>query len=136
VSRAGAPHHAGRRVRWLARALVLALAAGAPACDAPAPEAEIPAPSLAGVEREVAAAIAAARDAVAAGPREGKAWGKLGDLLFGHDFKSEAARCYAQAEALDPESFLWPYRGGWCLLQEEPERAAESLERSLRSLDS
>jgi len=87
------------------------------------------------VEREVAEAITAARGAVLREPLSGKAWGRLGDHYFVHDFMSPAAQCYARAEELDPESLLWPYRLGFSLAKDHPDLAAAPLERSLRSLD-
>jgi tetratricopeptide (TPR) repeat protein len=87
------------------------------------------------VEQEVAEAITAAREAVLRVPSDGKAWGRLGDNYFVHDFMGAAAQCYARAEELDPESLFWPYRLGFSLAKDRPELAAAPLERSLRSLD-
>lgn len=95
----------------------------------------LPSPSLAGVEAEVAEAISRARAGVERAPESGKAWGELADHFTASDFKREAAVCYARAEELDPESFLWPYRLGWALLQEAPEAAAAAFERALVPLD-
>lgn len=105
------------------------------ACARSAEPPPVPVLALAGVEAEVAEALRAARQAVVDEPTSGKAWGKLADHLFAHDFKGEAAACYARAEELDPESYLWPYRRGWCLQQEDPASAAVAFERSLRSLE-
>lgn len=120
---------AARHARSFAGLAVVALAA----CQRGAPE--VPSPSLADVEHEVAQAISAARAAVLSEPRSGKAWGRLGDHYFVHDFLAQAAQCYARAEELDPESFVWPYRMGFSLVKDHPELAAAPLERSLRTLD-
>jgi tetratricopeptide (TPR) repeat protein len=115
---------------WFATAALLL------ACrDAPPPE-EIPLPSLAHVDPEVVVAIEAARERVVLEPASGDAWGSLGDRFFVHDFPAEAARCYTKAEALDPERAAWPYRLGWSLVSESPEKAIAPFERSLRMLDS
>jgi tetratricopeptide (TPR) repeat protein len=118
-----------RAVRAAGRVLLLALAA----C-APSQAEDVPLPSLAGVETEVIEAITAARAALLREPESGKAWGRLGDHYFAHDFLAPAAACYARAEELDPGSLLWPYRLGLSLLKDHPEEAAAPLERSLRSL--
>ncbi len=110
--------------------LVLALAA----CERGSPIEEIQLPSLADVEAEVVEAITAARDALLREPESGKAWGRLGDQFFAHDFSAQAVLCYAKAEELDPESFLWPYRLGLSWIKDHPELAAAPLERALRML--
>jgi tetratricopeptide (TPR) repeat protein len=121
---------ARRLATWLGAALVLG------ACgDAPPPE-EIPLPSLAHVDPEVVDAIEAARELVANEPASADAWGGLGDRYFVHAFPADAARCYAKAEALDPERAAWPYRLGWSLVNEAPEEAIAPFERSLRTLGS
>jgi tetratricopeptide (TPR) repeat protein len=106
------------------------------ACGSSRETTPIPAPPLTGVELEVAQAIAAARAEVEHDPASSAAWSKLADYLMAHDFKAEAALCYARAEELDPKSYLLPYRLGWALLAEDPEGAAQAFERTLRSLDS
>lgn len=114
-----------------ASALVLTLAA----CCVESRAGNIPSPALDDVEPEVVEAIASARTALESAPESGKAWGRLGDLYFVHDFTTHAAECYSRAEELDPESFLWPHRMGLCLTRDHPELAAAPLERSLRSLE-
>ena len=96
---------------------------------------EIQLPSLADVEAEVVEAITAAHEALLREPESGKAWGRLGDQFFAHDFSAQAAQCYTRAEELDPESFLWPYRLGLSWIKDHPELAAPPLERTLRALD-
>lgn len=120
-----------RRTRRLATFLVLALA-----CHPRSPAEELRLPSLADVEPEVAEAITAAHAALLREPGSGKAWGRLGDHYFVHDFPAQAAECYSRAEELDPESYLWPYRLGLSWIKDHPELAAAPLERTLRSLDS
>jgi tetratricopeptide (TPR) repeat protein len=110
-------------------ALALAACGGSPA------PAAIPRPPLVDVEKEVVDAIQAAYAAVEQEPTSGKAWGRLADHYFVHDFTTQAAQCYARAEELNPESYLWPYRMGLCLAKEDPQAAVAPLERALRSLD-
>lgn len=105
------------------------------ACQQGTPVEEIQLPSLANVEQEVVEAIAVAHAALLREPESGKAWGRLGDHFFVHDFPLQAAQCYSRAEELDPESFLWPYRLGLSWIKDHPELAAAPLERTLRSLD-
>ena len=115
-------------------ALVLALASCGDAGPDDAGAAPIPLPDLEKVDPEVIEAIQGARAGVAREPDASSAWGKLGDRYSMHDFMAEAAVCYARAEELAPDSFVWPYRLGWSLL-DEPERALAPFERALRSLD-
>lgn len=104
------------------------------ACGRGSPVEEIRMPSLADVEPEVVEAITVTRDVLLREPESGRAWGRLGDQFFAHDFLAEAALCYSRAEELDPENFLWPYRLGLSWIKDHPELAAPPLERALRSL--
>ena len=124
-----------RRTRPTRLSAIPVLVLTVAACHPRSRAVEIPSPSLAHVEPEVVEAITAAREALLREPESGKAWGRLGDHYFVHDFLAPAAECYSRAEELDPESFLWPYRLGSSLLKDHPELAAAPLERSLRSLD-
>jgi tetratricopeptide (TPR) repeat protein len=115
---------------------LLALACGQDPAPAPVASADpVPLPALAHVDPDVVAAIQEARAAVARELSSGKAWGRLADRYFVHDFMDEAARCYARAEELDPESYLWPYRLGWSLIDDRPEAAVAPFERALRELE-
>jgi tetratricopeptide (TPR) repeat protein len=82
------------------------------------------------VEPAVKRAIEAAVDAVREQPDSAAAWGKLGMVLRVHDFRVEANRCFAQAEALDPHEPRWPYLQGRSLLLGEPDKALPYLERA------
>jgi len=122
-------------VRWLAALGLLALGCGG--ASAPAPvraDDPVPLPALEHVDPDVVAAIQQARAEVARELKSGKAWGRLADRYFVHDFMAEAAACYARAEALDGESYLWPYRLGWSLIDDRPEEAVAPFERALTKL--
>ncbi len=57
----------------------------------------------------VAQTISRALKKVARQPDSGEAWGKLGMVLFAHQFEAEANQCFEQAGVLDSEDFRWPY---------------------------
>lgn len=42
-------------------------------------------------------------------PRDGRAWGDLGRLLYAHDRFDESRLCFQQAEILDPSEPRWTY---------------------------
>ncbi len=67
---------------------------------------------LTGIDPDAAGAIRAARTQVEQQPRSAAAWGKLGMILFAHDFHAEALSCLAQAENLDGADPRWPYFAG------------------------
>jgi tetratricopeptide (TPR) repeat protein len=120
--------------------LALGLAACGEDAAPPAPAAAasahgIPALPLAGVDPDVVAAIESARAEVERDATSGDAWGRLGNRLFVHDFLPQAAECFARAEVLDPERYVWTYRRGLCLLDADPAEAVVHLERALASLD-
>src|SRR5205823_4710179 len=70
---------------------------------------QVPVIALEGVDREVAAAIQEAQDAVQRSPRSGEAWGRLGWCLVSHDYLAEGNFCLARAEELSPRDPRWPY---------------------------
>jgi tetratricopeptide (TPR) repeat protein len=59
-------------------------------------------------------------------------WGRLAMHYHAFDLSAAAAVCYANAAALDPDEFRWPYYLGDTLRRAgEPARALESLERAV-----
>src|SRR5438034_1460568 len=68
-----------------------------------------PVVELAGADPLVAKAVEAARAAVEAQPKAGAAWGKLGMVLFAHDYNAESLVCLIRAEQLSPADARWPY---------------------------
>ncbi|MEQ1895490.1 MAG: hypothetical protein ABL998_23370, partial [Planctomycetota bacterium] len=123
-------------MRSAALLALLALACGQTSAPAPVASSDpVPLPALEHVDPDVIAAIQEARAAVARELTNGKAWGRLADRYFVHDFMDEAALCYARAEELDPESYQWPYRHGWSLLDDRPEEAVAPFARALAKLE-
>ncbi len=117
--------------------LLLAWWSGLVAChpDSGAQDDAVPLPELADVDPDVVAAIQAERAAVQQEPLSSEAWGRLGNRYYAHDFTDEAARCYVQAETLDPKAYKWTYRLGWSLIDDHPDQAAAAFERCMGSLD-
>ncbi len=82
------------------------------------PQAAAPEPpvvSLQGMDAPVAAMISQALERVRKDPRDGAAWGQLGQVLEIHDRQLNALDCFIQAERLDPTEPRWPYRRAYLL---------------------
>jgi tetratricopeptide (TPR) repeat protein len=86
---------------------------------------------LAEVDPDVAEAITAACNKVRQQPNNGAVWGRLGMVFFAHDFQSEAVRCFAQAERLDPADGRWPYLRGLSLILTNPDASIPCLQRAV-----
>ena len=99
--------------RWLGAVAAFALLAGlwlARASNRPSLDlAEVPGSPGEATDARVRETIQRARRAVAADPRSGRTWGRLGTVLHAHQREPEAAVCYRRAAALDPEEPRWPY---------------------------
>ncbi|HEV3447758.1 MAG TPA: tetratricopeptide repeat protein [Gemmataceae bacterium] len=80
---------------------------------------------------EIIDAISQARHGVIENPLSGLAWGKLGMVLWAHDYAEQANFCLAQAERLDARDPRWPYFQGITLLQVDPETGIECLRRAV-----
>ncbi len=80
----------------------------------------------------LAEAIETARRGVEQSPHSAAAWGRLGMVLRAHDFNSEANRCFAQAEKLDPADPRWPYHQALDLLIFDPEAGLACLQRAAK----
>lgn len=127
-----------------AAAFVLALTATAAplaAQSATAPKlAEVPAPPLAGLEPAVASQLGEVAARLAEARRQGGApaalWGEAGEVYHAYRFAAAAEACYANAAALAPGDFRWPYLLG-VLLEEEGRlaEAATGFERALSGQD-
>ncbi len=77
-----------------------------------APDAIPPEVSGTHIDREVHAALGAARSEVVGHPSSAKAWGHYGMVLRAHNFEAEADVCFAEAERLDRADGRWPYYRG------------------------
>ena len=75
----------------------------------PATLGPVPEPDVTDMEPRVVAALAAAREAVAADPTTASSWGRYGIVCDAHDLYAPAADCYRAAALLDPSEFRWPY---------------------------
>jgi tetratricopeptide (TPR) repeat protein len=103
--------------------------------SAATPELELPSLDLTGADPAVATAIEAARAAVRQSPRSAAAWGHLGMILGAHTFPTEANRCFAYAEQLDPREPRWPYYQGTELCLNDSEVAIAKLQRAVELVD-
>jgi tetratricopeptide (TPR) repeat protein len=121
------PRHR-RRVLLLA-ALLLVVGGGALASCFLAPQP--PAVPLDGVDPAVVKAVEAARRNVRLLPWSAAAWGRLGSVLFIHDFNAAADPCFARAERLDPRNPRWPYLRARSLAELDPGAALPVLRRAV-----
>jgi tetratricopeptide (TPR) repeat protein len=96
---------------------------------------EPPAVPMDGVEKPVAAAIAAARERLLQQPASAEAWGQLGKLFLAHSFFLQADKCFAQAEQLDGKQPRWPYYRGLIAAQEDNRFAPAHLRRAVERGD-
>src|SRR5688500_293292 len=90
-----------------------------------------PAVDVRGVDPAVAAAIESASAAVRSTPMEPAAWGRLGMVLYTHEFMAGAREAFARAERLDDTDARWPYFLGLIARVEQPDEAIPALERSV-----
>jgi tetratricopeptide (TPR) repeat protein len=89
-----------------------------------------PNPDLTGVDAPIAEKIRSLTDTVSEHPRSAEGWGRLALTLHAHSFLAEAVSAYAQAAALDPDEFDWPYLAGLALHHQESDEAIEWFERA------
>ena len=124
--------------RWLLGALLLLVLAGVVVYyyrTRPVPPVP-PGEDLAGLEPAVREAVDSARRGVLAEPRSADAWGKLGETLLANELDTLSARCFAEAERLDPEEGRWPYyQGGTLINQGESNAALPYLRRAVERCD-
>jgi tetratricopeptide (TPR) repeat protein len=117
-----------RRVLLLA-ALLLAVVGGGALGYSLAPQP--PAVLLDGADPAIVKAVEAARRNVRLLPWSGAAWGRLGSVLFIHDFNAAADPCFARAEQFDPRNPRWPYLRARSLADQDPEAALPVLRRAV-----
>jgi tetratricopeptide (TPR) repeat protein len=70
---------------------------------------DVPDPNRSGMEPQVAAKIAEAREAALAAPESPEAWGHFAMVLHAHGLAGEAAACYRRASEISPAEFRWQY---------------------------
>src|SRR5260370_20743821 len=109
--------------------LFLALGSGIWVGYRPQPPAR-PSLDLAQIDPEVGEVITKARAEVLHEPGSSLAWGRLGMILWAHDYGVEANFCLAQAERLDPKEPRWPYVQGLGLLHPDPGASLAYLRRA------
>jgi len=72
-------------------------------------ETEVPSADWQTLEPPVSERIQALRQAVIGGKDSAEDWGRLAQAFHAHNLLEQAAACYAEAEAADPEDHRWPY---------------------------
>lgn len=90
-----------------------------------------PDPDLSRASAEVATAVRQARETVLGDRTSGPAWGKLGMVLFAHQFEVEMIPCFEEAARLDRQDFRWPYFLGLGVAVSDPELAERSYREAL-----
>lgn len=123
----------GRRRLLLPAGLLLAAAAvallltrgGRP--DLP----DLPAPDLAAMEPEVAAAVERARDRVRDEPGSAERWAAYGAVLLAHELEAPAAAAYRAAGDLAPDNHRHAYLEARSLWSDDPAAAETAVRRAL-----
>jgi tetratricopeptide (TPR) repeat protein len=87
--------------------------------------------ALEGVDPAIVKAVEAAQFKVRLLPWSATAWGRLGSVLYMHDYNAQADLCYAQAMWLDPREARWPYLRARSRAEQDPEGALPLLERAV-----
>ncbi len=90
-----------------------------------------PSVDLAGVDPAVVRAIRSATEAVGQSPGEADRWGQLGMTLLAHEFNDQAAECFVQAAACDPNDPRWPYLRARSMILTSPQAAVPLLEKTV-----
>lgn len=101
----------------------------------PAPPATPPEVSLDNVEKQVAAAIRAARARACNEPRSADAWAYFGKVLLAHSFSTEADVAFQQAAALGPDDPRWPYLRAMAIRDQDRPTYLACLQRAVDLCD-
>lgn len=96
-----------------------------------AARADIPEVDLSDSPAAVAAFVRQSTAAVAESPEDGETWGRLGMVLFAHQWELEAAQCFEQAAQLDTGDARWPYLQALCTMSVDIDRAIELLRHAV-----
>jgi tetratricopeptide (TPR) repeat protein len=83
-----------------------------------------------GIDPAIVKAIGEASAEVRKSPASGSVWGRLGMMLYVHDFFNEADRALAEAERLEPPEPRWPYLRGLTRFDENPAAAIPFFQRA------
>lgn len=122
-----------REVRWyFAVLLFLTLGGSVYVWLAEVPVPPPPTLDISRASAAVAEAINLAYEDVVQQPDSGSSRGKLGMLLFAHDYRQEALECFRQAVRLEPSQFKWRYFQAILEEDHDPIAAAESYSRADR----
>jgi tetratricopeptide (TPR) repeat protein len=113
------------RVKTFGFLLVVMLVACSPSAPKP------PEISSASLDASLRSLIQTSRQAVAASPVSGEAWGRLGEAFQTADFLKEAESCYLRAMELQPQTPKWAHLLGLVQLQDRPLTAISNLQRAV-----
>ncbi len=80
----------------------------------------------------VAKEIRLRQEAIMADPTSPEAWGTYGLVLLAHDFRDQAATCFAEAEQLDDTDYRWPYYFGMTMGTKDTEKSLQAFRRAVR----
>ncbi|HEY1784277.1 MAG TPA: tetratricopeptide repeat protein [Pirellulales bacterium] len=126
-----------RRLKWCLVIAAAALAGGAYFAMRER-KTVFPEIALGDCDPEIRTAIESAESEVHRRPDSADAWGQLGMLLDGHDFRAQADMAYAEAQRLAPQKPDWPYLRARSRALDDPEQIIpllrEAANRSGRSV--
>jgi tetratricopeptide (TPR) repeat protein len=90
----------------------------------------VPAVDTNGVDPADARTVSAGQARVRAAPRDGTAWGRLGEVYMALTFRKEARACFDVAERLAPRDPRWPYLSALLPLGDPPAATEARLRRA------
>ncbi len=79
----------------------------------------------------VAKEIRHRQEEIMANPASSEAWGTYGLVLLAHDFRDQAAACFAEAETLDDGDYRWPYYYGMTMGTKDTEKSLQAFRRAV-----
>src|SRR5260370_1129082 len=79
---------------------------------------------------EIVEIISEGREKVIQNPSSSRAWGRLGLVLWVHDYFEQANFCLSHAERLDAQDPRWPYFQGIMLMLTDPGAGIECFRRA------
>jgi tetratricopeptide (TPR) repeat protein len=78
----------------------------------------------------VAKEIRLRQDEILAAPDSAEAWGMYGLVLLAHDFREQAAACFAEAERLADDDYRWPYYYGMTMGTSDVQQSLQAFRRA------